>query len=94
MKKLYLIICIAIITCMIAGRSTAQETTGAIAGRIVDAQGLSLPGVAVTATGPQGATTAVTSTEGRFTIPFLTPGEYSVHAELQGFMVIDRSMLR
>jgi outer membrane receptor for ferrienterochelin and colicin len=37
----------------------AIETTGTIKGRIVDAQGLAIPGVAVTATGPQGGTTEV-----------------------------------
>ena len=60
----------------------AQETTGAIAGRIADAQGLAVPGVTVTVTGPQGAKTAVTDAEGRFSIPFLTPGAYVVRAEL------------
>ena len=55
-----------------AAVASAQETTGTIAGRIVDAQGLVVPGVTVTATGPQGAKTTVTDTEGRFTIPFLT----------------------
>ena len=44
----------------------AQGTTGAVAGRIVDAQGLAVPGVTVTVTGPQGAKTVVTDAEGRF----------------------------
>ncbi|HZP49371.1 MAG TPA: TonB-dependent receptor [Vicinamibacterales bacterium] len=73
-----------------AAAATAQETTGAISGRIVDAQGLAVPGVTVTATGPQGAKSAVTDSEGRFTVPFLTPGAYRVHAELQGFKPVDR----
>jgi Carboxypeptidase regulatory-like domain/TonB-dependent Receptor Plug Domain len=67
-----------------------QATTGSIAGRIVDAQGLVIPGVSVTATGTQGAKTVVTDGEGRFTLPFLTPGGYSVRAELPGFKTIDR----
>ena len=92
MKKLYVVvIIIAFITCSIAARAAAQDTTGTISGRIVDAQGLAVPGVTVTATGSQGAKTAVTDSEGRFTVPFLTPGPYAVHAELQGFNPIDRA---
>ena len=68
-----------------AGHALAQETTGTIAGRIVDAQGLAVPGVTVTVTGPQGTRTAVSDAAGRFTIPLLTPGAYTVRAELQGF---------
>ena len=52
----------------------AQETTGTIQGRVVDAQGLAVPGATVTVTGTQGAKTAVTDADGRFNIPFLTPG--------------------
>jgi hypothetical protein len=46
--------------------------------------------VTVTATGPQGVKTTVTDGEGRFTLAFLTPGSYTVHADLQGFTSVDR----
>jgi hypothetical protein len=85
------IIIIAFVACAIASRASAQDTTGTISGRIVDAQGLAVPGVTITATGAQGAKTAITDSQGRFTIPFLTPGSYSVHAELQGFNPVDRT---
>lgn len=65
--------------------AAAQETTGTITGRIVDSQGLPVPGVTVTATGPQGARSVVTDADGRYNIPFATPGAYDVRAELQGF---------
>jgi len=68
----------------------AQETTGSVAGRIVDAQGLAIPGVTVTVTGPQGSKSVVTDADGRFTIPFLTPGPYTLRAELVGFTPIER----
>jgi len=67
----------------------AQETTGTIKGRVVDAQGLGIPGANVTVTGPQGAKLAVTDTEGRFNVPFLTPGAYTVRGELQGFKAVE-----
>jgi outer membrane receptor protein involved in Fe transport len=68
----------------------AQETTGSINGRVVDTQGLGVPGVTVTVTGPQGARSFVTDAEGNFRGPYLTPGTYSVRAELQGFKSIEQ----
>ena len=69
----------------------AQETTtGSISGRIVDAQGLALPGATVTITGPQGTRSFVTDDMGRFYAPFLTPGTYSVAGELQGFKRVEQ----
>jgi hypothetical protein len=67
-----------------------QETTGAISGRVLDAQELAVPGVTVTATGPQGTMTAVTDQEGRYRFPFVTPGTYAVRFELSGFRSVDR----
>ncbi len=69
---------------------SAQGTTGTITGRALDSQGLPVPGVTVTATGPQGAKTAVTDSDGRFSFPFITPGTYAVRMELQGFKTIEQ----
>ena len=44
-----------------AGMALAQETTGTISGRVVDAQGLAVPGATVTISGPQGTHTTTTS---------------------------------
>lgn len=68
----------------------AQETTGALSGRVVDTQGLAVPGATVTVSGVQGSKTAVSADEGRFTIPFLTPGAYTVRVELQGFKTAEQ----
>lgn len=73
-----------------SGSGTAQETTGTINGRVVDDQGLAIPGVTVTVTGPQGARALTTDAEGRFSAPFLTPGKYDVRVELQGFKTVQR----
>ena len=91
MKKLCVVAVIAFITCSAAIRAAAQDTTGTISGRIIDAQGLTIPGATVTATGSQGAKTTVSDSQGRFTVPFLTPGSYTVHVELQGFNPVDRA---
>jgi hypothetical protein len=65
--------------------AAAQETTGNISGRIIDASGLPVPGATVTVTGPQGARTVVTDGEGRYSAALLVPGVYVVRSELQGF---------
>jgi hypothetical protein len=53
-----------------------------IAGRVADAQGLAVPGAAVTISLPQGSRTLTTDTDGRFFAPFLTPGDYEVKVNL------------
>jgi Carboxypeptidase regulatory-like domain len=74
-----------------ASMGAAQEnTTGSIAGRVVDPQSLPVPGAAVTVLTPQGSRTFTTDSEGRFFAPFLTPGQYEVKVELQGFKTVDR----
>src|SRR5688572_26445187 len=73
----------------VAGVASAQDTTGTLTGKLTDAQGLAVPGAAVTVTGPQGAKSFVSDAEGRFNAPFLTPGSYGVRAELQGFKAVD-----
>jgi outer membrane receptor protein involved in Fe transport len=71
-----------------AGSTFAQETSGSIRGRVVDVQGLGVPGVTVTAAGPQGTKTTTSDGEGRFSLPFMTPGVYAVRAELAGFKAV------
>ena len=73
---------------LIAAVAAAQTTpTGTLTGKVVDPDGLVLPGVTVTATSPslQGTRTATTSANGDYIIPFLPAGEYKVVFELAGF---------
>jgi hypothetical protein len=71
--------------------ANAQEnTTGSLSGRLVDGQSLAVPGATVTAAGPQGTRTAVTDADGRYNLPFLTPGVYTIRGELTGFKAVER----
>jgi hypothetical protein len=68
-----------------AGVVSAQTLTGTIAGKVTDEQGGVLPGVTVTLTGSTGTQTQVTDAQGEYRFLGLTPGMYSIKAELQGF---------
>ena len=67
--------------------ATAQTTTGTITGRVIDAQGLSIPGATVSVQSPnlQGILSVVTSENGDYVVPLLPPGTYTVTFELSGF---------
>ena len=73
------------------GAAAQETTTGSITGKVLDPQGLPTPGVTVTVTSTQGTKTAITDGEGVFYVPFLTPGAYSVRAELQGFKAVEQA---
>jgi len=78
-----------IVLLAVAPPALAQGGRSEIHGTVVDAGKAVLPGVTVTAinqeTGQERST--VSSTEGKFTIPTLQPGNYTIKAELQGFQV-------
>jgi hypothetical protein len=61
--------------------------TGEIRGRILDDDGAGLPGVEVTATGPnlQGKRVTLTSEKGAFDLPLLPVGTYSLSIRIEGF---------
>ena len=81
---------VAIVAIALAGQALAQETTGAVNGRVTDSQGLAVPGASVTLTGPQGSKTVVTDSDGRYQAPLLVPGTYTIRAELQGFKAVEQ----
>ena len=49
-----------------------------------------MPGATVTVTGPQGSQTVTADAEGRFNAPFLTPGTYTVRAELRASRSVEQ----
>jgi len=71
----------------LASTSAAQDPRGAIAGRVIDSSGGTLPGTTVTVTNTATGTvnTAVSDENGRYSIPFISPGSYDVKVELNGF---------
>src|SRR5262249_31155105 len=81
------------LTLLTGSVAAAQETTGTLSGRLIDSQGLPGPGAAVNVTGPQGSRTVTSDSTGRFSVPFLVPGTYSIRSELQGFKAVEQKDL-
>src|SRR5512140_3793324 len=70
---------------MLAPALYAQMQTGNIFGKVQAKDGSLLPGVTVTLTGPGAPQTFVTDATGAFRFLNLSPGSYSLKAELAGF---------
>src|SRR5436305_12833368 len=82
LKKLGLIVAALLVAALPA---LAQSPAGTLTGRVVDATGLALPGVAVTVQGSGLTHTFVTDAEGRYRFLELAPGDYKLTSSLQGF---------
>jgi Carboxypeptidase regulatory-like domain/TonB dependent receptor len=83
------------IALLLAG-SAAAQTTGAIAGRIVDAESdRPVAGAVVVASGPalQGEQTARTDAEGEFELGLLPPGEYSLNVQAEAHQAFTQDRL-
>ncbi len=88
------IILAMIVLCAVGASSQAfaQQTTGNISGRVVDAQGAAIPGVTVTARSTETGfvRTDVSDGEGIYRLNSLPIGPYDVTAELSGFQAYAR----
>jgi protocatechuate 3,4-dioxygenase beta subunit len=73
----------------------SQLNSGSIAGGVTDSSGAVIPGAKVTITDVErGVTrTLVADEAGQYTAPSLTPGEYSVRAELAGFQTVEHTKI-
>ena len=76
---------------LMPGAVLAQQR-GSITGKVVDPDGLALPGATVTVKEQNtGFTrTAVTASNGAYTVPNLDPGRYTVSVAMSGFSTITR----
>jgi len=81
------VMCIA----LLAGTALAQYQTGNIYGKVQAKDGSVLPGVTVTLTGVGAPQTSVSDSQGLFRFLNLSPGTYSVKAELAGYGAATRA---
>jgi hypothetical protein len=79
-----------------SGSARAQQGTGELRGRVIDAQGAVLPGVTVVATNEASGIfrEIVSGTDGSFFMSALTPGQYELSAQLSGFKKYARKGVR
>jgi hypothetical protein len=76
---------LVILFCLVSN-GLAQVTTGGLTGQVTDPTGAAIPGATVTVKGAGAAANVVTTDEmGRYTIPNLTPGKYTVSVAATGF---------
>lgn len=82
-KYLYSAVCLF----LLLGTFSYATETGEIKGKVVDENGEGLPGVEITAKGPnlQGERAVLSTTTGHFLIPLLPVGRYTLTFGLQGF---------
>ena len=87
------VILLAIASTLSLAPSAAAQTTASLTGRVMDASGGVLPGATITATQTQTGLqrTAVSDTQGRYTMASLTPGPYAIRADLSGFQSLQRT---
>jgi len=81
--------CVALLVAL-AAPASAQVSTATIAGRVVDATGLTLPGVTVTMQGADVTQTFTTDGKGAYRFLDLSPGTYKLTSSLDGFATLVR----
>jgi hypothetical protein len=79
------VIVAAMCVALLAGSALAQYQTGNIYGKVQAKDGSVLPGVSVTLTGVGAPQTNVSDSQGNFHFLSLSPGTYSLKAELAGY---------
>src|SRR5262245_19078316 len=81
---------------LIAAPAGAQQGTGELRGRVVDAQNAVLPGVAVVAKNEASGQfrEVVSVADGSFFMSTLTPGSYELSAQLSGLKRYQRANVR
>lgn len=78
----WIVVAALLVTCAFAQESTVK---GAISALITDPQNAVVTDAQVTVTGPTGSKTITSGSDGRASIPLLTPGTYSLKVEKKGF---------
>ena len=92
MFKVKLLLAMLCVLAFVVSAIPQEATTGTMSGKIADEKGDPLPGVTVTATSERGVSkVAVTGGDGGFILPFLTPGTYTVKAEMQNFKTFEKT---
>ena len=95
MKRIVIIAAVILTSVLSPARADAQAT-GQINGIVTDASGGVLPGVTIEAisAATSAVRSAVSGSDGLYTIPLIPPGNYTVKASLPGFRTAQRENVR
>src|SRR5688500_2332702 len=95
MGRVHVVSFLAVLALALPTPVASQQGTSQISGRISDAQGAALPGVAVIVRNEEtGVSRELTSSgEGTYSAAQLPPGRYSVVAQLTGFRTVGLTRL-
>jgi hypothetical protein len=87
LKRLVTVAACVPLILLAAEQAAAQESRGAILGRVVDTSGAAIPAVTVKATNlnTNVSVSGQSNASGNYEIPYLLPGPYQLSAELPGF---------
>jgi hypothetical protein len=90
-----MIFAISLIALLVASSAALAQQRGVVTGKVIDPDGLALPGATVTITHRDtGFTRTVVSAEnGAFSVPNLEPGTYALTVEMSGFASISQEGL-
>src|SRR5687768_11713364 len=84
---------LAVVVLLFSGPASAQLQTGSIHATVISQDGTALPGVTITLTGLGAPQVQVSDEQGRFRYLGLSPGVYTLKAELDGFIPLERTNL-
>src|SRR5215218_9230044 len=78
---------LVVIALLVSSISAVAQQRGSISGKVVDPDGLAVPGASITVTEQSTGfnRTAVSADKGVYTITNLDPGTYTISVELSGF---------
>ena len=90
MKK-HLLFLVSGLVLLLSSGLLAQESSvkGSLGGTVLDSSGALVAKAKVTLTGPTGVKGTNTDSDGRFGFDLLTPGFYSIKAEMAGFKSVE-----
>lgn len=92
MYKLKTVVIVLFVLIAVHWVYSQEVTTGTITGKIADEKGDPLPGATITVTSEKGVSkTVISDIDGVFRIPFLTPGTYSLKAEMENFKTFQKT---
>src|ERR1700686_1676606 len=94
LRRLNVRLCLSLCIALIAASALAQYQTGNIYGKVQAKDGSVLPGVTVVLTGVGAPQTNVSDSQGNFHFLSLSPGTYSLKAELAGYGSATRAGVR